>query len=285
MMEDFAVFICTHGRPDRQLTWNMLKSAGYTGKLYLVLDDTDTTIQRYIDNYGSDNVIVFDKNHYINSCDTGDNVGHYACILYAKNAVEDIARSFGLSAFLVVDDDITGLRYRYNDDGVIRSVRIKQDLDSVLDSYVEYMLSTNIACLGFAGCSVFFSGSSAFEGDRIQRYRYPYQICLRNTLYSVNWTSWYGEDTITLLLHGIRGQFWFFPPFIQYDTIMVGDTTKDGGMNEVYVNNSSFLLNFIKFRSCPTQLRMILYHGKFLASIVDKTAYPKLISGDYKKGV
>ena len=34
--KDFAVFILTHGRPDNVITFNTLKKANYTGKIYLL---------------------------------------------------------------------------------------------------------------------------------------------------------------------------------------------------------------------------------------------------------
>ena len=39
--EDFAAFILTHGRPDRVLTYKKIRDCGYTGKIYLIVDDLD----------------------------------------------------------------------------------------------------------------------------------------------------------------------------------------------------------------------------------------------------
>ena len=64
MRNDFAIFILTHGRPDTQLTLKTLLACGYTGRWYLVLDDQDDTIQKYIDNFGADRIIVFNMNFF-----------------------------------------------------------------------------------------------------------------------------------------------------------------------------------------------------------------------------
>ena len=32
-MEDFAIFILTHGRPNNVITYNTLKTSGYTGDI------------------------------------------------------------------------------------------------------------------------------------------------------------------------------------------------------------------------------------------------------------
>lgn len=43
MRDDFCAFILTHGRPDKVLTYRTLRRAGYTGKIFIVVDDEDKT--------------------------------------------------------------------------------------------------------------------------------------------------------------------------------------------------------------------------------------------------
>jgi len=35
----FAVFILSNGRPDNVITYRSLRSHGYTGKIYIIVDD------------------------------------------------------------------------------------------------------------------------------------------------------------------------------------------------------------------------------------------------------
>jgi hypothetical protein len=60
MREDFCAFILTHGRPDRVHTYNTLQRAGYTGKVYIVIDDEDKTADQYRARLG-DKVLQFCK--------------------------------------------------------------------------------------------------------------------------------------------------------------------------------------------------------------------------------
>lgn len=122
MRNDFAIFILTHGRPTAQHTMSTLINLGYSGTIYLVVDDTDNTLNDYLNTY--DNVIVFDKNHYINSIDVATNNPMFKSILYGKCAAEDIAKELGLKAFAVVDDDLVGFRFRYAEDNSLKSLRI-----------------------------------------------------------------------------------------------------------------------------------------------------------------
>ena len=78
-----AVFICTHGRPDKQHTLETLRNSGYTGTIYLVVDDEDDTVCRlYERGY---KVLNSCKQQYIDKSDTGTNEDQRKCILYAKN--------------------------------------------------------------------------------------------------------------------------------------------------------------------------------------------------------
>ena len=52
MRKDFAIFILTHERPDKQSTLSNLIMQGYTGDWYLVVDDEDKSIDKYIENFG-----------------------------------------------------------------------------------------------------------------------------------------------------------------------------------------------------------------------------------------
>ena len=40
-MNNFAVFILTHGRPDNVITIKTLRQSGYTGKVYFIIDNED----------------------------------------------------------------------------------------------------------------------------------------------------------------------------------------------------------------------------------------------------
>ena len=41
MMDNFVALILSHGRPDRVYTYKSLQKAGYTGPVYIVIDNED----------------------------------------------------------------------------------------------------------------------------------------------------------------------------------------------------------------------------------------------------
>ena len=54
MRDDFCIFILTNGRPDRVYTYNCLERAGYTGKVFIVIDDEDKTADAYRARFGEE---------------------------------------------------------------------------------------------------------------------------------------------------------------------------------------------------------------------------------------
>jgi hypothetical protein len=61
MRDDFAIFILSHGRAGNVVTLDTLQRCGYSGKIFIVVDDEDEQEERYIVEYGAENVIVFCK--------------------------------------------------------------------------------------------------------------------------------------------------------------------------------------------------------------------------------
>lgn len=281
MREDFAIFICTHGRPHEQHTYEMLKRCGYTGKIYLVLDNTDTLIQEYIDIYPLDSLIVFDKNYYINSekFDNGDSSEHYKCILYAKRAVEDIAKFMKLSYFAIADDDITNLVIRFPTDK-LETHKI-QNLDKVLEAYLSIM-TEKVAGLGFGIVISYFKGIDTFNYKYLSKRSLPYQFVLRNASVPVVWTSWMYEDNITELQSSSLGNFWASIPYIMQYVKPIGSVKNNGGMSDIYKSLNMFILNFNIIKYCPQKTYFIRKNNQYVLCRAEDNCFPKLISEDYK---
>ena len=117
MRNDFAVLILSHGRADRVYTIPTLRKGGYTGTIYIVVDNEDEQQDEYIARYGKENVIVFDKLEAMKHSDTMDNYEKHNIVLYARNSCFEIAGRLGLSSFLELDDDYTAFDFRFEKSG------------------------------------------------------------------------------------------------------------------------------------------------------------------------
>lgn len=95
MRDDFAVFIITHGRAGNISTLKPLRDGNYSGKLYFLIDNEDEQEERYKQLYGADSVIVFDKQKAFEECDTMELTGEKKAIVFARNAIFEVARDAG----------------------------------------------------------------------------------------------------------------------------------------------------------------------------------------------
>ena len=84
MRDDFAVFILTHGRPNKVYTYKTLRNQNYSGRIYLLIDDEDESAREYQEKYG-DEVIVFNKTEAASLVDVGDNRPDHR--VYARNVI------------------------------------------------------------------------------------------------------------------------------------------------------------------------------------------------------
>lgn len=288
MREDFAIFICTHGRPNKQLTLNALLECNYTGKYYLVLDDTDNTIQEYIDNYGAENIIIFDKNYYINSVDTSSHSPSYKCILYAKCAVEDIARELNLKCFIIADDDLVTFYLRWAEGSVLRSSKI-YNMDEVLEAVCEFVITNNTTLVGIGHGGIYFEGADVMQNSDTINLCSPYNFIIRNTANPVKWTSWFGEDDVTTIFYSIRGEKVILLPQMQL-VIVPSGSEAEAGMQEVYQQNSRFTLMFYIFMHSPTGVKLTIKTDRKTKNwrwdILRRqdNVHPRIISSSYKKG-
>lgn len=235
MRDDFAVFITTHKRPNNQTTLEWLRKNGYTGKYYLVIDDTDQTAPEYFEKYGRDKVLVFDKLKYWRELDTLCNKQHLAAVLYARQYVEDAAAQMGLTAFLVIDDDVTDIVARVMKNGKLER-HIITDADRFINAYLDFLLCGNFAsiCPGTQNLYIAYDkvlqkfprkGSNAF---------------FRNVQIPIKWKASMNEDIITCIENNKVGIMMCTATPICVETQDGGSGKRKGGMQLTYDAMSSF---------------------------------------------
>lgn len=275
--------ICTHGRPNAQHTLKTLRASGYTGKVILIVDDEDDTVGELVQNNCGNNTefMTFCKQNYIDKSDTGTNENQRKCILYAKNFCECLAQNIELDAFVIADDDILNFRFRYPEEGSLKSQKVLSTMDEVMDAYYKVMLDCDMVATGFGFTQFYFSGSDSFSSDNIQKYRVPYNFVFRNAKHRVDWMSWFGEDIITAVYYGRVGQLWTALPYVQQEIVALASAS--GGMKDTYDGNSSARLAMQNVMYLPAELKAYNYKGKYMASIKREASFPKIISSSFKK--
>lgn len=274
-----AIYICTHGRPDKQITLKALRDAGYSGNIYLVLDDEDKTRPAYHDNLGMcDDFVFFNKQAIIDCTNTTSCPPNRKTILYAKNACEIDAKRIGLDVFAICDDDIPGFRYRYVEDGSCKSLKIAQNMDAIIESHFQYIIDADITATSFGMAQFYFAGENCFSPESMLKWRVPYTFVFRNASHEVNWVSDYGEDITTAIECANQGKFMMASPFVQMNLSPMG--VGEGGMVELH--KDTFRLAEYGHVWHPVSEQIRYYKDHWMSTIKRESAFPMLISSKHK---
>lgn len=275
---NFSVFITSHNSPYKCISYASLRTAGYTGNIYIVIDDEDPQFDEY-DRSGN-NLVVFHKQDYIDKLDIGMSKTNpqRAAVLYARAAVEDFAKQSGLKYFMVMDDDIYGFRYRIPDGCKLCSKPVEK-FDTLIDNYIQFMQASNAMCLSFAHDGSFIGGVSAI-GKILER-RSCHTIFLRDVSKEFEWKFAVNEDYVSSLIYANTGKLMMTLPFVQRNISGMNDRPE--GMHDLYESTTDFQRAFYNVIACPWTCTVTEYKNKFVVRTNKNTAYPKIVSSKYRR--
>lgn len=278
--DDFAVFILTHGRPEKVLTFDTLRRQGYTGPIYLIVDNEDKSIGEYRRRYG-DQVVLFDKLAISKTFDEADNFNDRRAVVYARNASFQIARDLGLTYFLQLDDDYNQFKYRINHklqhpEDVFM---VRTHLDSVFIAILEYYKSIPACSIATLQGGDFFGGAEAFGR--------PKRKCMNTFFCSVDrqfqFVGRINEDVNTYTWYQSLGNLFLSIPFIQVDQLPTQGNT--GGMTGLYLDGGTYIKSFYTVIFAPncTKIRLMgQKHMRLHHSIIWANAVPCIIDEKWR---
>ncbi len=273
--KDFAVFILTHGRPDNVKTLSTLTKCGYTGKIYFIIDNEDKSIDRYIENFGIENVKVFDKKAMADSIDEGNNFDNRKVIIHARNACFEIAKELNIKYFVQLDDDYYYFGYRYDE-----GAKIIKNMDGVFDKMLNfYKASNNISSIAFSQGGDHIGG---FSGIKLKRKCMNSFLC--STERPFKFIGSINEDVNTYTTLGSRGNIFFTFTNLQLDQ---KDTQSNkGGMTDEYALSGTYIKSFHSVLMHPSGVKVSMMNSnnpRLHHSIKWINTTPMIISENNKK--
>jgi hypothetical protein len=280
MRDDFCAFILTHGRPEKVQTYRLLQRSGYTGKVYIVIDDEDKTRQQYIEKFG-DKVLIFSKDEIASRFDEADNFGDRRSIFYARNACFDLARKVGCKYFIQLDDDYSALQFRL-DKNLNTDYMLIRNLDPILESLVAYYESIPAA-------SIAMSQGGDFLGDSgyaawIKRKAMNSFICSTERPFA--FSGRINEDVNTYTMLGRRGELFMTIGAVQLRQNQTQENT--GGMTELYLDSGTYVKSFytvIHSPSCVKIAMMGLTHRRIHHKVSWDNAAVKILHERHRKNL
>lgn len=287
MNDDFCAFILTHGRPDRVITWDSLLKAGYTGKVYIVIDDEDKTAVQYRERFG-DLVLQFCKSDIAKAFDEGDNFGDRRAIVYARNACWDLAGQVGCKYFIQLDDDYTSFVYRFSSDARFIHVKIT-DLDAVFAEYLELLIRSRAATVALAQGGDFILGETK-NATSVNQWRQGKKnrkamntfFCDRDNRF---WFSGrINEDVNTYVSLGRTGILFLTHPAAAINQLQT--QSNPGGMTDLYADSGTYVKSFYSVMYAPSCVKIaptVSLHPRLHHKINWNATVPKILRETHRK--
>jgi hypothetical protein len=250
MRSDFAAFILTHGRPDRVHTYVQLRKSGYTGRIYLIVDDEDKTVPDYIKKFGPETVIQFSKEAISKKFDEAGTFNDRRAIVYARNASWDIAKQLGLRYIVQLDDDYMSFLYRRsgNVEGEKRESWPIKNLDRVFTAMIEAVEATG---------AVIAMSQGGDHGKTMPKCKYR-RKAMNSFVLDVsrpfNFMGRLNEDVTTYVVLGSRGKL--FLTYIPLQLTQKATQSNAGGMTELYKESGTYLKSFYTVMHAPSCVRI-----------------------------
>ncbi len=284
-MNDFAVFILTHGRSDNVITYTTLKKQLYTGEIYLIVDNEDKEKENYKKNYG-DEVIVFNKQDAIDMTDSGDNFKKRNSVVYARNYSFKIAENLGIKYFLVLDDDYSNFYYTFNNLREYSRHKIK-NLDNIIKIMLDFYKSSIFTSIAMSQGGDFIGGENSGLSKKYLKGEFPRKV-MNSFFCSIErpfkFPGRINEDVNAYVELGTKGIL-----FMTYAPIRLEQKETQlnkGGLTEIYKDLGTYVKSFYSVMyapSCVVIKEMGVINRRLHHSINWKNCLPMILNEKVKK--
>jgi hypothetical protein len=287
MKHNFAVFILTHGRADNVITYNTMRKQGYSGPIYLMVDDEDSQIDAYKKIYGNQ-VIVFNKQDAINFTDSGDNFKKRNSVVYARNWNFIIAKNLGIDYFLQLDDDYGNFYNTFDNKGnYITQQRRLNRMDDVCEYMVDFLIDSqaDAVCMSQGGDFIGGPGSKVAKLAKQGKFsRKAMNAFFMNTEKPFKFMGRINEDVNAYVALGNVGKLFITVPRIRLEQ---GATqANSGGLTDIYLDLGTYVKSFYSVMyapSCVKIAKMGVKNKRLHHMVKWKYAVPEIVSGNLKK--
>ena len=288
MRSDFAAFILSHGRPDNVQTVKALRDGGYTGALYVVIDDEDPDGDEYHRRYG-EQVLTFSKEEVGRTFDKYDNSPERRSVVWARNACWSLARDVGVRYFIQLDDDYFNFSHRR---GGLRTPDAPyptyhgwtiKDLDAVFEALVRFLQTSGAATVAMSQGGDHIGGrDSRNAGTRLLRKAMNSFVCDAERPFT--FPGRINEDVNAYVTLGALGHLFFTHTDVQLEQSM--SQTAAGGMTGLYLESGTYvksMFTVIAAPSCVSIGTMGRYNRRLHHRVSWRHAVPRILHERHRR--
>tara|TARA_R110002096_G_C14534093_1_gene717930 strand:+ start:387 stop:1256 length:870 start_codon:yes stop_codon:yes gene_type:complete len=285
-LSSFAVLILSHGRSENVRTYNILRKRGYTGRIYIVVDDEDTQVDNYKKLFSD--VYVFCKKDAMEITDTQDNGTSKAAVVFARNYAHKIAKEIGIEYFLELDDDYSVFRHAC--DGYLNYVTKDSNvnsLDNIFEGYLDFLETSGALTVCFSQGGDFIGGEGSGLFKKMKKgelSRKAMNAFFMKTDRPFKFTGRINEDVNAYVTLGIKGEKLFTVGNIRLEQCATQQNS--GGLTDLYLEKGTYVKSFYSVMcapSCVSLMKMGVTHPRIHHRIDWKKCSPKIISEKLKK--
>ena len=285
-MNNFCIFVISHGRADKIPTIKTLQKVGYTGKVFIVCDNEDSTVADYQLKHGFENVLIFDKKHYASLVDNADNFQNRRTTTHARNACFDFAKQMGFEYFLVLDDDYIAIRHLLTKQQTYKQHNVK-NFDNVVKAFLQFLECDNrIASICFLQGGDLVGGEQSYEQHR-RMFPFQKRKAMNSFFCKTERRFWFfsrlNEDVNTYLLLGSVGHIFLSVP--ELALWQAKTQSAAGGMSESYLSSGTYVKSFytVMIRPSCAIVTVTAAMKRLHHKISWNNAVPKIICESHKK--
>lgn len=276
-MNNFAILIKSHKRANSLLTYETLKNTGYIGDVYIIVDDEDNQLAEYKKKYKK-NIKVFNKDEMLKYADTIDNLKNKNNALLPAIYANILANELGLEYYMLIDDDISSIRERYEENGKLKGRDIK-DINKIISLFINYMEKANISVLSFGNEGGYIGGANGKFKNGIGRNNN--QNFIIKTKDNISFLGTRNEDFNMVAHYSKLGKLIFEIYRIGIKSPERG--TNDGGLQDDYKQSGFYTANFYSIIVAPYCCKIGSRNNKITLKRNWERFAPMVISEVYKK--
>lgn len=267
-------------------TAGTLKRLGYRGDWRVVVDDEDPTLPEYLEEFGTERVLIFSKGDYLASTDRMDILPNTRTAVYARNACFDIARSLGATHFLELDDDYQDFQWRWEEEGKLQWHYILS-LDSLFATMLDLLEDTGAAAVALA------QGGDYVGGVQSRAWAMRYRRKAMNSWFlrvdsPLRFGGRMNDDVCMYTTQSHRGRLFITTMYAMIT--QAATQVVPGGMSEEYVKLGTYIKSFYSVMSCPSAVKVSVFRGngsqpRIHHEVRGRNCYPKILDEANRKGV
>lgn len=279
----YGVFILSHGRPDKQLTYTTLRREGYTGPIRIVCDDEDSTVEQYKKNFPGE-VLVFHKLDAIAKTETFYNQPYHKAVIYARGTLYDYSKELGWTHFIMMDDDYYHIYFKWNhyykEVGLTRFKGMEaQRLDELFDATFDLLACSSASTISYAQGGDTMGGSSGKAGTHFYS-RKAMNSHFVDVSKPLQFRGFVNED-VNLYAEAPMNKFIFQSNRVSVDPAHTQQY--GGGATDMYLAFGTYVKSFMSVICAPSAVKVKMLGPRIHHLVKTKNVAPVLISGRWKK--